>query len=117
MSRRIPKEDRMLYIDYDMGAYAGFTLGSIYLKVPTFLFFSQMDADKLVLPFVTEFAVFQKDSTDDNNKDDESFDTEDDINGEILCSKMMRVYDHGRLKQGITSFYTLKPMASEADKM
>ena len=119
MSRRIPKEDRMLYIDYDMGAYAGFTLGSIYLKVPTFLFFSQMDADKLVLPFVTEFAVFQKDTTDDNNnKDDESFDTEDDMNGEIICSKMMRVYDnHGRLKQGITSFYTLKPMATEADKM
>ena len=124
MSRRIPKEDRMLYIDYDMGAYAGFTLGSIYLKVPTFLFFSQMDANKLVLPFVTEFAVFQKDTTDatkeeDNNNESSPFDTEDDdMNGEIICSKMMRVYNNnGQLKQGITSFYTLKPMATEADKM
>eukprot|EP00560_Eucampia_antarctica_P002155 CAMPEP_0197840472 /NCGR_PEP_ID=MMETSP1437-20131217/45629_1 /TAXON_ID=49252 ORGANISM="Eucampia antarctica, Strain CCMP1452" /NCGR_SAMPLE_ID=MMETSP1437 /ASSEMBLY_ACC=CAM_ASM_001096 /LENGTH=644 /DNA_ID=CAMNT_0043450095 /DNA_START=30 /DNA_END=1965 /DNA_ORIENTATION=- len=113
MSKRIqPEEDRMLYIDYDMGAYAGFTLGSVYLKVPTFLFFSQMNAEKLVHPFVTQFAVFQKsgDGADPasltsaitpNDKDNPSC--------EIICSKMMRVYDNnGQLKQGITSFLTLQ---------
>ena len=33
MSRRIKPEDRSMYIDYDNGAYCGFVLGSVYLKV------------------------------------------------------------------------------------
>merc|ERR1712071_317054 len=103
MSKRIhPKEqDRMLYIDYDMGAYAGFTLGSVYLKVLTFLFFSKMNAQKLVHPFITQFAVFQKNantpdpashpfpsSTNNNNEASSS------TSSEIICSKMMRLYNN-----------------------
>jgi hypothetical protein len=33
MSRRLKPEDRTMYIDYDMGAYCGFIVGSVYVKV------------------------------------------------------------------------------------
>ena len=33
MSRRIPVEDRSMYIDFDNGAYSGFVFGSVFVKV------------------------------------------------------------------------------------
>ncbi len=33
MSRRLKPEERSVYIDYDMGTYCGFIVGSVYLKV------------------------------------------------------------------------------------
>ena len=33
MSRRLKPEERMLFIDYDIGKYVGFIVGSVYIKV------------------------------------------------------------------------------------
>lgn len=33
MSRRLKPEDRTMYIDYDMGTYCGFIVGSVYINV------------------------------------------------------------------------------------
>ena len=66
-------------------------------------------------PFYTEFCVYQStdkeesgnngDDTKDSNGDDEA-----DVElPELCCSKIARVYNfEGKLKQGCTSFYTLR---------
>ena len=54
MSRRLPKEERMTYIDYDMSRYAGFIVGEKYIKCPRYLSFAQAES----FPFYTEVSVF-----------------------------------------------------------
>ena len=36
MSRRLSPEERTVYIDYDMGSYCGFVVGSVYVKVSVY---------------------------------------------------------------------------------
>jgi len=98
-SRRLKPEDRAMYIDYDMSAYCGFLCGSVYVKAPRLLSFSKAKVGK---PIHTEVVVFQKTSGDIQNSVEEN---------EKLCSRITRLYDEdGQLKQGSTSFFTLKQM-------
>jgi hypothetical protein len=106
MSRRIKPEDRSMYIDFDNGAYCGFTFGSVFVKAPRFLTSQRQGS---ALPMLTEFALFQKPEADDDEKDSDGHDG-------ICCSRISRLYnDDGSLKQGCTSFFVLKPIVDESD--
>lgn len=115
LSRRMAKEDRMVYIDWAASNSVGFLLGPVYLYVPRYLNFEQKGSNPK--PFFTEFALCQS-TKDDNDKSPSppSLGAEmDDDDANLpkfpaLClSKTSRVYNHeGRLKQGCTSFYTFK---------
>jgi len=67
-----------------------------------------------VRPFYTEFSVFQSAGPPvkkSNGEEDEA------QHPEIICSKMSRLYNFdGRLKQGVTSFFTLKRFGSNIDE-
>jgi len=103
LSRRIPVDQRMVYIDYDNGDYVGFLLGSNYVQVPRFVSFNPA-AMKETKPFFTEFSVYQSNKS---NQDSAA----KDVSSEVCCSKIMRLYNsEGDLKQGCTSFYTLNQM-------
>ena len=107
MSRRIKPEDRSMYIDFDNGAYCGFSYGSVFIKAPRFLTSQRQGS---ALPMLTEFAIFQKPEPESGEELDES--KVDDI----CCSRISRLYnDDGSLKQGCTSFFVLKPMVTEID--
>jgi hypothetical protein len=113
LSRRIPKHDRMVYVDWD-GDNVGFLLGSYAVQVPRFLRFDDgtgNDATRRIRPFYTEFAVFQsaapRTETTDNIQENLP---------EVVCSKISRVYNYeGKLKQGITSFFNLQRFLNEED--
>jgi hypothetical protein len=112
LSRRMAKEDRMVYIDWAASNSVGFLVGPVYLYVPRYLNFEQKGSNPK--PFYTEFAFCQSTSGDSirnlpppnlgSNMDEESLKFPD-----LCLSKSSRVYNHeGRLKQGCTSFYTFK---------
>jgi hypothetical protein len=95
-----------MYIDFDNGAYCGFTFGSVFVKAPRFLTSQRQGS---ALPMLTEFALFQKPEADDDEKDSDGHDG-------ICCSRISRLYnDDGSLKQGCTSFFVLKPIVDESD--
>jgi len=111
LSRRMPKEDRMVYIDWaaDM---VGFLVGPAYIKVPRYLSFETKASNSR--QFHTEFGIFQSTKVESEG---ESTPVSVDMDGDdeelelpSLCfSKISRVYNHdGSLKQGSTSFYTFK---------
>jgi len=106
MSRRIKADDRSMYIDFDNGAYCGFTFGPVFVKAPRFLTSQRQGS---ALPMLTEFALFQKPEADGDE-------FESDGQNSICCSRITRLYnDDGSLKQGCTSFFVLKPMAEPDD--
>ena len=103
LSRRIPKDERMVYLDWNAGNDVGFLVGPFSIQVPRYLTF-----DRRGRPFGTEFAVFQSAPADEEEgqpDDDES------VAGlpKLVCSKSTRVYNfEGLLKQGCTSFFSFK---------
>jgi len=105
MSRRLPKEERMTYIDYDMSRYAGFIVGEKYIKCPRYLSFAQAES----FPFCTEVSVFLREKKDENDLIIELGD-EDEL-PDAFCTRMSRLYDKdGNFSQGSTSFFMLKPI-------
>jgi hypothetical protein len=105
LSRRIPKEERMVYIDWT-GDNVGFLVGSKSIQVPRFLNF---DRTRQIRPFYTEFCCYQKAAL--STREDAA---EEIVLPNIVCSKISRVYNYeGRLKQGCTSFYSLKRFGLE----
>lgn len=111
LSRRMPKEERMVYIDWTPNA-VGFLVGPAFIHAPRYLSFDQV-AGK-AQPFFTEFGIFQSTDVESTEKGSSVVidvnDDEENLNLPQLCfSKVSRVYNHeGRLKQGATSFYTFK---------
>ena len=107
LKRRMPKEDRMVYMDWTGDNMVGFLLGSAYIHAPRYLNFNEAATGK---PFFTEFCLYQ--GTEKILKDKQPLSAEDEEeNGlpELCCSKISRVYNfEGQLKQGCTSFYTFK---------
>ena len=100
LSRRIPKEERMVYIDWT-GDNVGFLVGSKSIQVPRFLNF---DRTRQLRPFYTEFCCYQKSTLPEQENSQEEIALPD-----VVCSKISRVYNYeGRLKQGCTSFLSLK---------
>mmetsp|Transcript_12171 Transcript_12171/g.22120 ORF Transcript_12171/g.22120 Transcript_12171/m.22120 type:complete len:104 (+) Transcript_12171:864-1175(+) len=101
----------MVYIDWDNGAYVGFILGPVSIQLPRYLTFDSSSTKK-VKPFFTEFCVYQSASAGMNEGDEM---TDSEMNEETIrlpelcCSKIARVYNfEGKLKQGCTSFFTLR---------
>merc|ERR1712238_611857 len=97
-ARRKSKEERLVCVDFDNGGYLMMIAGSVLVKVPRMLSFSQVTGN--VQPFHTEFAVFlsremnQKiDVVDMENISDASL-------PEMFCSKLTRLYgNNGKLSQ------------------
>jgi len=111
MSRRLPKEERMAYIDYDMSRYAGFIVGEKYIKCPRYLSFAQAES----FPFFTELSVFLREKKDENDLIIELGD-EDEL-PDAFCSRMSRLYDKdGNFLQGSTSFFMLKPIGGDGQE-
>jgi len=113
MARGKDPEDRLAYVDFDMGMYAGFLLGSVYIKAPRSLSFSQSTGK--VQPFFTEFAVFQKKINPASSFDSVPETSADLTNApELYCSRLTRLYGNsGRLKQGTSSFFKLESIANK----
>jgi len=116
MSKRVKPQDRSVYIDYDMGFYGGFIVGSAYVKAPRFFKFnnSQRSSNALGLPMLTEFAVFQKTRDDDVGIIDVTDTEESDIEQEVCTSRITRLYGQDcKFTQGCTGFFTLKPVVDD----
>jgi len=110
-SRRKPKDERMVYIDWGQDS-VGFLLGSFFVRLPRYVNFdpsaTTSRAVAVLKPFYTEFGIFQNGSPQNGVNSDGVVDVGEKSNaGEIFCSKIGRLYNfEGRLKQGCTSFYT-----------
>uniref|UniRef100_A0A7R9WEG5 Uncharacterized protein n=1 Tax=Pseudictyota dubia TaxID=2749911 RepID=A0A7R9WEG5_9STRA len=105
----------MIYIDFDMGKYAGFVLGSVYIKAPRYLNFAPQSNS--ASPLLTEFAVFQKRNEGGASTTEAGSNLDFDEGGSKLpdafCSRMTRLYDRdGTLTQGSTSFFTVQPASA-----
>jgi len=116
LSRRVPKDERMVYVDWD-GDNVGFLLGSVYIQVPRYIVF---DKSRHVRPFYTDFCVFQSAASSSsggrkvNNLPNDANVGDEPRLPEIVCSKMSRVYNYeGHLKQGCTSFFRFKRFGTE----
>jgi hypothetical protein len=109
LSRRIPKEDRMVFIDWN-GDNVGFMLGPCKIQVPRYIHFDQ--SGRREKPFFSEFGLFQSTKTPELTEE-----TVDEAElPDVICSKISRVYNfEGKLKQGCTSFYTLKRFGEEIE--
>ena len=126
MSRRIPAAERMVYVDWNSDDSVSFLSGPMSVQVPRFLTFDSNSKTQPSKAIFTEFGVFS--SSPGEAIDPSTFNLEVegeevaqdnfDINAlpEIACSKISRVYNYeGLLKQGCTSFYTLKRFGAEKD--
>lgn len=90
-----------------------------HIKLPRYL---QFDRTRQLRPFYTEFSVFQieKDTTttqkvssleDDEEMGSTTTTTSSLPSTKVVCSKISRLYNYeGKLKQGITSFVSWKPL-------
>ncbi len=112
-SRRKPKEERMVYIDWGQDS-VGFLMGPFSIQVPRYVNFDPSAttprAAAVTKPFFTEFGIFQSALLPDGQDEDGVIDVnvKSDVK-EICCSKIGRLYNfEGRLRQGCTSFYTFK---------
>ena len=111
LSRRTPKPDRMVYIDWN-GEDVGFFVGYFSIQVPRYLTFDRTQSNAR-RPFATEFAVYQ--SAPSDTPDDEN---EAAAMPKLVCSKSSRIYNfESLLKQGCTSFFTFKRFGTEKDAL
>ena len=105
LSRRVPSDQRMVYIDWDAET-VGLVLGSVSMQLPRYLNFdSSASSNRPAKPFVTEFCLYQSSGIGELTEQ-----TVDETPlPDIICSKISRVYNYQgtRLKQGVSSFYTL----------
>ena len=109
LSRRIPKDERMVFIDWSRDN-VGFMLGPCKIQVPRYVHFDQ--SGRREKPFFTEFGLFQCTKTPELTEEN----VDEAALPEVVCSKISRGYNfEGRLKQGCTSFYTLKRFGEEAE--
>lgn len=114
LSRRIPKDERMVYVDWT-GDMVGIVAGPISLQAPRYLNFDQEGNKMSEKPFVTELTLYQSATTqqDASGDDLESLPSLPDL----YCSKISRVYNfEGKLKQGISSFYKFERFGGGEDE-
>jgi hypothetical protein len=118
LSRRIPKDKRMVYIDLAQDMVA-FLLGPCAVQVPRYITFHP-SSSRAVKPFYTEFSLYQSarnnDLTVERGASKSVMDPSGNVQNlpEVVCSTICRLYDFdGKLKQGSTSFYTLQRFGLE----
>lgn len=120
-SRRKPKDERMVYIDWGQDS-VGFLLGSFFVRLPRYVNFdpsaTTSRAVAVLKPFFTEFGIFQNGSPQNGVNSDGVVDVREKSNvDKIFCSKIGRLYNfEGRLKQGCTSFYTFNRFDVDDDE-
>ncbi|KAL3923971.1 MAG: hypothetical protein SGILL_001332 [Bacillariaceae sp.] len=120
LSRRIPKGERMVYIDWECDS-VGFLTGPFSVQLPRYINFDPTASTSRTLnkPFMTEFCVFQTSVQGDKEKgggsDTLQFDDDSATDlPELSCAKLNRYYNfEGRLKQGFSSYYTLQHFESK----
>jgi len=117
LSRRVPKDERMVYIDWAQQDFVGFLLGPYAVQVPRYANFcptaTTSRAAAVTKRFYTEFCVFQSAPSTTNENGDGIINV---IEEELCCSKISRLYNfEGKLKQGCTSFYTFKRFEVDND--
>jgi hypothetical protein len=111
LARRVPKDERMVYIDWADADKVGFILGYVSILAPRFLNFDQQNGNQKK-PFFTEFCLYQATDAGEITKDN----VEEAALPEVCCSKMYRVYNfQGKLKQGCTSISTLQRFGEETE--
>jgi hypothetical protein len=111
LARRVPKDDRMVYIDWANADKVGFILGSVSILAPRYLNFDQQNGNQKK-PFCTEFCLYQATDAVEITQDN----VEERALPEVCCSKMYRVYNfQGKLKQGCTSIFTLQRFGEEEE--
>ena len=119
-SRRKPKDERMVYIDWGQDS-VGFLLGPFSVQVPRYVNFDPSAttprAAAVIKPFFTEFGIFQSALLPEGPDEDGIIDVNvKSDKEEICCSKIGRLYNfEGRLRQGCTSFYTFKRFEVDED--
>jgi hypothetical protein len=104
VSRRTPKSDRIVYMDWKDAV--GFVCGCVAIYAPRY---RKFDFTRRIRPFYTQFAVFQTNVTNAANDSfpEQNFE-------ELVCSKISRLYNYeGTLKQGVTSYSTLHRFDSD----
>ena len=111
VARRVPPPDRMTYLDWPFPHdQVTVMVGPYLVQVPRSSTMTRPNR-----PFVTEFCVFQS-STPSRSVSSTASDDNTDEEPELCCSKISRVYNYkGQLKQGVTSFFTLKRFAIDDD--
>jgi len=117
LSRRVSKDERMVYIDWAQQDFVGFLLGPYAVQVPRYANFCPTATTSRVAAvtkrFYTEFCVFQSAPSTTNKNGDGLINL---IEEELCCSKISRLYNfEGKLKQGCTSFYTFKRFEVDDD--
>jgi len=96
-----PLHERMIYVDFERGNYAGFVINGVLIKVPRFLSFS-FAAGKM-RNFYTEFAIFLK-----RSQEESQIDSSETRPPDLFCSRMTRLYGNdGQLHQASSSFFSL----------
>eukprot|EP00980_Cylindrotheca_fusiformis_P002808 scaffold672_cov126-Cylindrotheca_fusiformis.AAC.9 len=109
LSRRIPKDERMVYVDWT-GDMVGILSGSVSIHAPRYLNFDKDATKKSTKPFFTEFCQY-------HSAEDPALVSSDNDEGslpQLCCSKIARVYNYGgQLKQGVSSFYSFKRFGVE----
>jgi len=103
----------LICIDYDMGASVGVYIGSLHIRIPRFLpnFSSEDSNQSNNQAFYTEFGVFQSRRVIPEGAS--MFDDDAEL-PEVFYSKLSRLYNgDGSLKQGVSTFYSLKRMVPE----
>lgn len=126
LSRRIPKQQRMVYVDWGTHNSVSLLMDSFSIQVPRYLDFNKRNERRNnFIPFTTEFSVYQSGNIVGNNDmeanvrnqqyvDSSTESVEMDNLREVVCSKISRVYNFdGLLKQGCTSFYSLQRFGGE----
>lgn len=118
LSRRIPKDKRMVYIDWNHGNgdnHVGFLLGSVSIQVPRFATFNTRQSK----PFYTELCVYQSPVLEETSVGaiiELDPNTGMEQLPEVVCSRICRLYNsEGQLKQGCTSFYSLRRFDPEGE--
>ena len=120
-SRRKPKEERMVYIDWGQDS-VGFLMGPFSVQFPRYVNFDPSAttprAAAVTKPFFTEFGIFQSALLPDGPDEDGVIDVNvKSAKEEICCSKIGRLYNfEGRLRQGSTSFYTFKRFDNDEEE-
>ena len=138
LSRRTPRNERMVYIDWNnpssSSSTVAFVVDSFLVQAPRYLSFgggvsSSLSSSSSTRPFTTEFGVCQRSYQDHEdsssgvrsllNTPSSSLEKSlDDLSPlpEVVCSKLARTYNfEGLLKQGCSSFYTLKRFESDKE--
>ena len=122
-ARRMKKrEEQRVVFDYEGGSYVAGLIGSSYFRVPRYMYFSQQSLNIRREPYLTEYMVFLRPTSDESSKPSAtselgSIDADVETLPEHFCSRTSRLYDakDGTLMQGSTAFFALQQPTTDTE--